>query len=35
VSPAAVDDDVPRVGLFGDSVGFSMLFALGNATARA
>jgi len=33
VSPAAVDDDVPRVGLFGDSVGFSMLFALGYATA--
>jgi len=25
--------DLPHLGLFGDSVGFSMLFALGNATA--
>ena len=31
--PAGAADDVPRLALFGDSVGFSMLLALGQSTA--
>jgi peptidoglycan/LPS O-acetylase OafA/YrhL len=34
-SPAAIQSGLPRVALFGDSVAFSMLFALGHAEAVA